>query len=271
MLSKKDKHGIWLIGVVLAALIGVFVVKATLDSKPKPGPDNCVGEITANTVILLDHSEKIPTQTLDEIASRTMAHIRESVKINERVSIFTISELTKQNLKPLVSLCRPPDEGNRAIENVAQIRKRFQERFEKPVREALAIAPGNSSESPIAQAVTDISLSQYLRGKSNSLLIFSDMLENTNKFSLYKCSSSEDIVSRYRDSRRGAMERPEFKNTSVALNLVPRLDQPKMTIKCRDTLWVWFFGNNSGSQASLKVDYLPGGPAVTNSPSGTQK
>jgi hypothetical protein len=259
MLSTKDKQGIWVIAGVFGVLVAVLLLKMQQDSKPKPGPDNCVGLVAANTVVVLDHTERISEQTLEEIVSRAMAHVRDHVKVNERVTVFTVSDLSKQSLKPLLSICRPPESGNRAVEDVRALRKRFQENFEKPLRQALAVTPGDSKESPIAQAITDISLSQYLRGDTNTLLVFSDMLENTQRFTLYRCKSPSDTIARYRESRRGAMERPQFKNTLVALNLIPRMDQPSTTLKCRDQLWPWFFGDNDGPQAKLNTDYLPGG------------
>lgn len=138
------------------------------------------------------------------------------------------------------------------------------------MREVFATAPLDGKESPIAQALTDISLTAYLRGNSNTLLIFSDMLEHTDKFSLYNCSASKEVVARYRASRQGAQERPEFKNTTVVLNLIPRLDQSKETLKCRDALWPWFFGNNAGTQAGLTFDYLPGGTSMAPGPKGSK-
>lgn len=271
MLSKKDKQGLWLILGVFLILGALLLGKMLLDGKPKPRPDNCVDIVTENTVIVLDHTEQVTEQTREEISARALAHIRENVRVNERVTVFTISDLSKKALKPVVSVCRPPDDGNRAVENLQVIRKRFQQNFEVPVRNALGTASGDSKESPIAQALTDISLSQYLRGRSNTLLVFSDMLENTSKFSLYKCNSSAEVIARYRESRRGAMERPEFTNTAVILNFIPRFDQSKETLKCRDQLWAWFFGNNSGDNAGLTVDYLPGGPAMSMAAPGGKK
>ncbi len=262
MLSKKDKQGLWVIAGVFVALLSVFGVRLAQDAKPKPGSDFCVGDVTSNTVVLIDHTERISDQTRDTIVDRTIAHLTKHVKENERVSVFTISDDSKKSLRPIVSLCRPPSDGNRMVEDVQGIRKRFQKDFERPIKEALQVSPSNTKESPIAQAITDISLSQYLRGKSNSLLIYSDMLENTKQFSLYKCQSANDVIPGYRASRRGAKERPDFTNTRVFLNLIPRLNQSPIILKCRDTLWPWFFGNNLGSDASLIVDYLPGGVAA---------
>ncbi len=271
MLSNKDRQGYWLIAGVIAAVVVVLGFKVTLDRAPKPNTDNCVGDPVANTVVLLDYSEQVPLQTRDEIVARTMAHVREHVKVNERVSVFTISALSKQELKPVITLCRPPEEGNRMVENVNLIRKKFQDNFEKPLRQTLAVAPGDSPESPIAQALIDISLSQYLRGPTNTLLVFSDMLENTPRFTLYRCVSPSSAVTRFKESRLGAQQRPHFQNTAVVLNLVPRLNQSKDTLQCRDVLWPWFFGDNEGTNAKLDVDYLPGGAPMSTAPAAEVK
>ena len=259
MLTAKDRRGIWLLVCVGAALVALFSVKIAVGSRPTPGADNCVGRSVASTVILIDRSEEISTQTLREIEARALNHILEHVQQNERVTVFNVSDISKRSLKPIVSLCRPQSSGHRGFENPEMIRKRFQERFIDPIRTAIDVLPGNSTESPLAQAITDISLSEYLRGTSSSLLIFSDMLENTPAFTLYGCASPGDVISRYRDSRRGAKERPEFHNTKVYLHLIPRLRQSAEALKCRDTLWVWFFGDNEGAGAGLEPDYLPGG------------
>lgn len=271
MLSAKDKKGIWIIVGVIGVLGAIVIAQAMVGAKPKPGGDNCLGEVTRNTVFLLDYSEEISEQTLDEIVSRALTRINNNVKTNERVSIFTISELSKNSLKPVVSLCKPPSEGSRAVENVRAIKKRFENNFEIPVRNALSRQPTESKESPIAQALTDISLSHYLSGSSNTLVVFSDMLENTEKYSLYKCTNPENSIAQYRNSRKGAMERPAFKNTNVELNLMPRLGQKDEVLKCRDRLWIWFFGQNEGTDSSVKISYLPGGSPGEQKITGLKK
>ena len=121
------------------------------------------------------------------------------------------------------------------------------------------MSPGDTHESPIAQALTDISLSHYLRGRSNTLVVFSDLLEHTAQFSMYRCSSATDPVKAYRETRRGALERPSFRNTRIVVNLVPRFGYGVETLRCRDQFWPWFFGDSQGEQASVTFDYLPGG------------
>jgi len=93
-------------------------------------------------------------------------------------------------------------------------------------------------------------------------LIFSDMLEHMpGKFSMYPpqaCRDQASTVRSYRESRKGAIERPTFKNTTVQLNIVPRTDVARSVINCRDQLWPWFFGDNEGKASGMTPDFLPG-------------
>lgn len=262
-MTDKDKKGIMLIALVVFFIIAIFALKIKLEKKEKPGDDNCLGNVTSNTVFVLDFTDEITVQTKDEIMARAMAHITSKVQVNERVSIFSISDLSKKSLRPIVSLCRPPDDGNRLFENRKLIQENFKLKFKTPIVSALGSASIDSSESPIAQALTDLSLSKYLTGNTNSLLIFSDMLENTPKFSLYRCHSPDRAIAAFRSSRLGAVERPKFTNTEVQIHVIPRLGQ---TIDCRDKFWPWFFGNMSGERAALSTNFLPGGVSVESNP-----
>jgi hypothetical protein len=257
-ISNKDKRGYQLIALAGAIIVTIVAAKIGLGNKPRAGPDGCVGQPSAETVVVLDHSESITDQTRNEIIARTMAHVRDKAAINERITVFYVTEVSKKSLLPAFSRCKPPQEGNRAYENVQGIAKNYQRDFTVPLEAALKVAPKNGKESPVAQALIDISLSQYLRSERNTLLVYSDMLEHTPKFSVYQCTDPSKVISQFRESRKGAQERPEFSQTRVVLNMVPRVDIAKSTLKCRDTVWTWFFGDNEGRSASLDIDYLPG-------------
>lgn len=256
--TEKDKKGLVLIGLVVLFLIAAVAAKVAIGTPPKPGPDGCIGKVAANTVIVLDHSESLTQQTLAEISSRAMSHVLKKAQVNERVTVFYISDLSRKQLVPAFSRCKPAKEGNRAIENTRGLEKAFREKFVEPLEAVLKTQPTGAKESPVAQALIDISLTHYLRAERNSLLVFSDMLENTSKFSMYGCEDGRAAVAKFRDSRKGGQERPQFRHTSVSLNMIPRLDVSKATLKCRDQIWEWFFGDNEGSGARSAIDYLPG-------------
>jgi hypothetical protein len=257
-LSIKDKRGVALIVFAIGVMAAIVVAKLALGNSPKAGPDGCIGAVTANTVIVLDHSEALTDQTRHEIVARALAHVRDKTETNERVTVFKVSELSKKSLEPAFSRCKPAQEGNRVVEDVRGIEKGYKRKFLEPLQAALNVAPSNAKESPIAQAIIDVSLTQYLRGERNSLLVFSDLLEYTPKFSLYSCSNADRVVGQFRESRKGAQERPKFINTSVSLNLIPRMDVAKGTLTCRDRLWPWFVGDSEGKGAKVDLDYLPG-------------
>jgi hypothetical protein len=236
----------------------LMFAKIRIGNGDKRDASNCLGTPDTNTVLVVDRSEGISTQTLDEIRSRALAFIVDSTVENERITVFAVNDSSKDSLVPLISLCRPPVSGSQLTQNVQSIQKQFRDKFKAPMDSALQLKPGNSPESPIAQALIDISRTRFLRGRRNTLLVFSDMLENTKAFSLYGCQTPKDVVARFRKSRLGGVERPSFVNTKVILNLIPRSTRTPTALECRDSLWVWFFGDDSGPDAGVTLDYLPG-------------
>ena len=247
-----------LLAGVGTALLVFFIWKATNDNKPPMTSDNCVGQIQHSMVILVDHSEHATVQTHQEITARALSSVKKAPP-NTRVTLFVVSKTSQEQLQPLFSACRPPDGGNRGFENVEAIRRRYERNFLIPLERALSKRIEVSEASPLAQAITDISLTRYLRAEQNTLLVFSDMLENTKKFSLYQCADGQIAIEKYREVRRGAKERPQFKNTIIALNLIPRYGLPGAVLQCRDHFWNWFFGDNVGPNATFQFDLLPGG------------
>lgn len=259
MLSDKDRRGIWLITGVAAVVVAMLGARMALEAAPTPDEDGCIGTPDRNTVIVLDHTDQQTQQTRAEIMARALTHIEDNVQINERVTVFSVTALSRNDLRPLISRCKPRTEGNRAIEDTRRVKREFADKFETPLKAALATDIAQSPQSPLAQAITDISLSKYLSGRQNALLVFSDMLENTERFSLYKCRSSEGVIHAYRSANAGRMERPHFTNTKVSLNIVPRPETSPATLKCRDVFWPWFFGDNEGPNAQVLAPmYLPG-------------
>lgn len=260
--SIKDKHGYALFAGLGLFLVAVVIAKFKMDGGPKPDEYGCTGKVTDSTVIVIDHTETVSVQTRSEIVARVLAYVDSKAKPNERVTVFNVTQVSRQNLSPSFSRCKPKLDDNRLIGSPRQSEKNFRAKFLEPLTEALDTEPGASKESPIAQALIDISLTQYLRSNKNSLLVFSDMLEHVpGKFSMYSyqaCRDREAVVKAFRESKKGARERPTFVNTDVQLNIVPRTDVPKHALACRDHLWPWFFGDNVGEGARITPDYLPG-------------
>lgn len=252
------KQGWMIIGGSCAFLAALLVAKIIVSTPPI-----CDPAVKSKTVILLDHSEAVTTQTIDSIVERAWKIIEAEVPEGELVSIYSLSKMTKKDLKPSFSACKPRRDGSRSTEDVKRIRREFEDKFKKPLRAELATAIQGSDESPIAQALIDISLDdvRFRSSDVTRLVVFSDFLENTTGFSMYKCTDPNKAVERFRASRLGAVERPTFKNVDVRMNIIPRHNVSKPMLQCRDRFWLWFFGDNQGSCKSsscLTPDNLPG-------------
>jgi len=255
---NKRNQAYCIIGASTLLLILILSLKFMISK-----PEICDPHVKSKTVILIDKSEDVTKQTINEIVHRSLELIgSENIKEGEKISIYDISSVSKRNLKPVFEGCKPRANGNLVIENVKKVQRDLK-KFREKIEEQLSKEIHGSNESPIAQAITDISLNHrnFISEDVTHLMIFSDMLENTNnpKFSLYGCSSGKDAIEKYRTIKTGAMVRPKFENVQIELNLIPRTGITKQSMACRDLFWVWFFGDATcQSNTCLKSTYLPG-------------
>lgn len=259
-LTKKDKQGLGLIAGTAAVLLGLFAVNREIQSRERPDTDGCLQRVTRNTVIVLDRSDSTPVQTRREIQKRAMDWIKDSTLEGERVSVFGVDAATHTSLAPVFARCRPKSRGNQLYQNDRRIRREFDSLFVAPLSAILNSPDGTSGRSPIAQALIDLSLSAPMRSDTVALLVFSDLFENDPpRYTLYSCTDPASTVTAFRRGRTGMQERPSFKNLRARLNVIPRAGMSRTAVRCRDALWLWFFGDNAGESASLDVLYLPGG------------
>lgn len=260
--SKKDRQGVFIIVAVLLFVSIAFLFIYQKSNGPKLDDRSCPATIARSTAIVIDRSDDTPSQTLDEIVARTKRFVAEGAKEGELVSLFEISGASRTNLKPVFSGCVPQRDGSDLYENRRKIQRKFVDLFATPIEAALAAKPVRSESSPISEAVIDLSASQFLSAPTNRLIIFSDMLQNSENAALYGCTDAKAAIANFRSRRAGAIERPTFRNTAVELNVIPREGIGVETVKCRDGFWAWFFGDDEGADAGLTVTMLPGGARV---------
>jgi len=256
MNSQKARS--WTVAAIsAAALIGIGV--ANFAAKPeKKDAQGCTGEISGKTVMLLDQTDAIPKQTAEEIISRAKNIIDKEVKDGELVSVFSVTELSKKNLAPLFSYCKPPKQAKGIGESQRYVAKNFDKHFAKPLQAVLAEPISGSRESPIAQALIDLSLSDYLRHPNARLIIFSDFMEYTQRFKTYNCRNPQDAISQFRITRGAAVARPSFHNVEIYANIIPRSEISREVLACNTVFWNWFFGDNQGPNAVFNPSFLPG-------------
>jgi hypothetical protein len=249
----------WLIIGGSCAFLGVLLAAKVIITPPPV----CDPSIKSKTVIVIDHSEAVASQTLDSIVERAWHMIESEVSEGELVTVFNLSKMSKNELKPSFSGCKPRQDGSRSTEDVKRIKRDFENNFKKPLRNEFASPIQGSDESPIAQALIDLSLDdkRFRSTDVTKLWVYSDFLENTPGFSMYKCSDPAKAVTQFRASRVGAVERPTFRNVDIHMNIIPRHNVNKAMLQCRDRFWNWFFGDNQGTckrPSCFTPDDLPG-------------
>jgi hypothetical protein len=245
-------------GVSVVVLIAILV--AAKFNKPEAVDGlGCGKEISGKTVIVLDTSDEVAAQTRKEIIDRVKDLVDRKVHVGDLVSVFTVSELSKKNLMPVFAYCKPRRIGNELKENPRMLERNYVNKFQKPLQDVVEAPIQGSKESPIAQSLIDLSLSDFVRSNGNTnLIVFSDLMEYTGKFSLYKCAAGSQAIRSFRDSRGAAVARPTFHNVDVQLNIIPRGDVTAAVGRCRDTFWAWFFGDDDGPGARFTPSNLPG-------------
>jgi hypothetical protein len=213
-LSSLDRRGIVIlcgVGGIAAVLLASAV--GLMSTRPAIAADNCVYQdrrflkrvTTDQTIILVDQSEAL-TDTHRRFA---LSFIRDWVAsdatfpVRSRIALFTFSKhnfesRSSPSLRPSADLCRPPSHGNELYENNRKITKDFHQRFLVPVTAALetSLTTEVGERSPVLETLQLVSRSQEISDTGRkTLIIVSDMLQNTEGFSHYRARRSyEDFV-----------------------------------------------------------------------------
>ena len=91
----------------------------------------------------------------------------------------------------------PQKDGNDLYEHRKSIKKFYDERFAKPLAEALKRPATTSKTSPVAEVLTDLSASDVMQSSSTRLMVFSDMMQNSDNVSLYGCRDGLSAIAEY--------------------------------------------------------------------------
>ncbi|HEX3179045.1 MAG TPA: hypothetical protein VHZ49_20375 [Methylomirabilota bacterium] len=213
-LSRLDRRGIMIlcgIGAFVVVLLGS--VAGVMWNRPIIGPDNCVYRdkrllrraATDQTVVLVDQSEALTDTHRRFALSFLKDYVADDARfaVRSRIALFTFSKLNFESpapasFRPVSDLCRPPSHGNELYENNRKITKDFYTRFLVPVTTALeeSLTTEVGERSPILETLQMISRSQEIDdGGRKTLIVVSDMLQNTAGFSHYRERRSyEDFV-----------------------------------------------------------------------------
>lgn len=207
-MSRRRRQGVSvqaLIGTVLLGFLIVLVVggllywnvfreKPTFDKTTHCPMVNDEIRPTGQTIVLIDKTDLLTSNQII-VLEEFWKNIENRMKPGELLSIYALDADFAKNHKPIFEACkmRRDKDANKYYENVRKIQKAFEENFEKPVQEAIGKVRrdtrSSSKESPLfemMQLIGEKSVRPYDVEGHRRLLIFSDMLHNTSRFSMFK-------------------------------------------------------------------------------------
>lgn len=255
---RSEKTRAWTLAIVSTIVLASITAASVLMKPEKRDAQGCSEDVSGKTVILLDQTQAIPKQTADEILARVGNLIESKVREGELVSVFSVTELSKKNLVPIFAYCKPPKTARGFNQSQRYVSKNFDKHFAKPLQAVLSTPITGSTQSPIAQAVIDLSLSDYLHHPAARLVVISDFMEYTERFKTYNCRNPRDAIARFRTARGAAVARPVFQNVEIHAHVIPRSEVSQEVMACNNVFWNWFFGDNQGENAAFVPNFLPG-------------
>lgn len=155
------------------------------------------GSVPPHMVVLIDPTDPL---TPDEVYTvrRELQRRVEALKPGERLSLLAIQPQPQGLVtESLFSRCRPRDgtDANPLTENQALLQKQYREAFEEPLARALTRLgelPG-ANTSPIMESLHEVATLRefaFVPGARRTLLLVSDLLHHTPKYSQYSPAAS---------------------------------------------------------------------------------
>ena len=153
---------------------------------PEAGP-------AALTAILVDVTDQVGAISRADV----LAHLDEYVansREDEMVLAYEAKPVGSEIGAPLLSVCHPgdPDQASEWTENPRLIRRRLEERFERPLEQLFADLLGRESAqtSPLMESVQSVAVSVLGRHEyadlPKRLILVTDLMQNTRSLSFFR-------------------------------------------------------------------------------------
>lgn len=191
----RARNQFWTVVLTAASLliVGTFFYfwlnrAPALDSRmcPKSGP-------TGQIVLLVDKTD--PLNFTQKQAFQTFYEelITQRVPPGTLLSVFVLDNDFTTTAKPLIEECNPGDGSGKSPldNNPVHLKKRFEQQFLEPMRQLLEQLEGKRSSefSPIFEMIQMTAINGFRRDNVSGprrLIIVSDMLHNSQQYSMYK-------------------------------------------------------------------------------------
>lgn len=199
---------------------------------------------SAHTVLLIDKTDPLnftQKQAFQVLMNNMMT---EKIQQGELVSVFALGEDFTENDKPLLEICNPGDGRDKSewTANLKRLKAQYEDRFINPIlkisNELIDVKP--AKQSPIMEQIQMVSINGFQKHNIHGqkrLIIVSDMLQNSDGFSMYK--NPKFSFSEFEKQHFATKVRSHLDNVRVEIIYV--MNNPKLQNRGNLAFWEQFF------------------------------
>ncbi len=265
MMSVGAKNLLGVVGIaVLVAAAGSVAVWQQLGSRaPVLDGELCRrGEpLAAHTLILVDQTDPL---TIEQ--RRRLRHVIDSearrLAEHEKLSVLALSAASPYEPEILFARCAPKNvrDVNELTGNPGFARAKWNRDFGAPLDSALdrLMRVPNAPVSPIVEAVKGLTWRHDFGSdlKRRRLVVFSDMLQNTDGWSQYGRGGLGVDFDKFSASAFAAQKSPELRGATVRIAYLERPETLHLQGRSHKDFWLRFF-RAAGAEAAFWSEEPP--------------
>lgn len=256
-LDKNKSAGILFVlaAIVLGAFISAYVMRSKEDSQISRdiGTEYCKkNSLPERAVIVIDHTDSINAIQKASLESR-LWDVASNITKNGSIQFYSVDISNAQAPAAEFELCNPGSEkdvsdwdGNKRL-----AKKRYEKLFSGIVKEKMAgmLSAKTASSSPIMKSVQAAVVNSFIGDQNQAdekqLILVSDLLEHTDRFSLYSESPSFEM---FQKNDYWPSVKADMSNIKVTIFFLNREGAEKFQQPNLKTFWQLYFMEQGASE-----------------------
>ncbi|MFS2318944.1 hypothetical protein RMQ97_13485 [Maricaulis sp. D1M11] len=201
-MSGRDLIGVFNL-IIVVGILGVISYAAIILQPPEYDHQTLcvVDEIPPHRAVVIDKTDLYSPEQADRIAALIRAQ-KPGLAVGERLSLYELNESGQLANTNRFSLCNPGagEQVNPLYRNPDRVQARYDMLFAEPLEAALAdlVTPKNAPNSPIIEALAQLTQDPTFdrNAPRRHIVLVSDMLQNSDLFTVYPYRQRMDLTSR---------------------------------------------------------------------------
>ena len=256
--DKQDREAVIIIAVVVAIVVSIFGFNIHQAGEAKRYDDRmCRTDrpLEGITAILIDKSDPMTDAEVTAL-QRRIRQISDKLRRNELLAIYILDGDNANNVAERFCLCNPGQgsSANVFFQNPAFIQQKYDTSFGAPLVKALSVLKSAQSTavSPIIEAVRALAdIDEFHKTpKHRSIVLISDMLQNTPLYSQYSNKITYDAFAK---SEYGQKMLPSLKDVTVDIEYVSQTKYKDAQTPEHQQFWKDFFGAAGAKEVILNI------------------